>query len=56
LINAGAIKNFLARLAVAALALVLTAEGLAGVELRDIVQEAKDAMWQAPEYTRIQAS
>jgi hypothetical protein len=55
LINAGAIKNFLARLAVAALAFVLTAEGLAGVELRDIVQEVQDAMWQ-PEYSRIQAS
>lgn len=31
------------------------AEGLAGVELRDIVQQVQDAMWQ-PEYRRIQAS
>ncbi len=31
------------------------AEGLAGVELSDIVQQVQDAMWQ-PEYRRIQAS
>jgi malate dehydrogenase (oxaloacetate-decarboxylating) len=31
------------------------AEGLAGVELRDIVQQVQDAMWQ-PEYRQIQAS
>jgi malate dehydrogenase (oxaloacetate-decarboxylating) len=31
------------------------AEGLAGVKLGDIVQQAQDAMWQ-PEYRRIQAS
>jgi malate dehydrogenase (oxaloacetate-decarboxylating) len=31
------------------------AEGLAGVKLRDIVQQVQDAMWQ-PEYRRIQAS
>jgi malate dehydrogenase (oxaloacetate-decarboxylating) len=31
------------------------AEGLAGVELNDIVQQVRDAMWQ-PEYRRIQAS
>ena len=31
------------------------AEGLAGVELDDIVQQVQDAMWQ-PEYRRIQAS
>ncbi len=31
------------------------AEGLAGVELADIVQDVQDAMWQ-PEYRRIQAS
>jgi malate dehydrogenase (oxaloacetate-decarboxylating) len=31
------------------------AEGLADVELTDIVQQVTDAMWQ-PEYRRIQAS
>jgi malate dehydrogenase (oxaloacetate-decarboxylating) len=31
------------------------AEGLAGVELSDIVQQVEDAMWR-PEYQRIQAS
>jgi len=31
------------------------AEGLAGVELTDVVQQVEDAMWQ-PEYRRIQAS
>jgi malate dehydrogenase (oxaloacetate-decarboxylating) len=30
-------------------------EGLAGVELDDIVQQVQDAMWE-PEYSRIQAS
>jgi malate dehydrogenase (oxaloacetate-decarboxylating) len=30
-------------------------EGLAGVELGDIVQQVQDAMWQ-PEYCRIEAS
>jgi malate dehydrogenase (oxaloacetate-decarboxylating) len=30
------------------------AEGLAGVELGDIVQQVQDAMWQL-EYSRIQA-
>jgi malate dehydrogenase (oxaloacetate-decarboxylating) len=29
-------------------------EGLAGIELHDIVQQVQDAMWQ-PEYRRIQA-
>jgi hypothetical protein len=31
------------------------AEGLAGVQFGDIVQQVHDAMWQ-PEYRRIQAS
>jgi malate dehydrogenase (oxaloacetate-decarboxylating) len=39
----------------AAVAEAAAAEGLAGVKLRDIVQEVQDAMWQ-PEYCRIQAS
>jgi malate dehydrogenase (oxaloacetate-decarboxylating) len=38
-----------------AVAEAAAAEGLAGVELRDIVQQVQDAMWQ-PEYCRIQAS
>jgi malate dehydrogenase (oxaloacetate-decarboxylating) len=38
-----------------AVAETAAAEGLAGVELRDIVQQVQDAMWQ-PEYCRIQAS
>jgi malate dehydrogenase (oxaloacetate-decarboxylating) len=37
-----------------AVAEAAVAEGLAGVELFDIVQQVQDAMWQ-PEYTRIQA-
>jgi malate dehydrogenase (oxaloacetate-decarboxylating) len=32
-----------------------TAEGLAGIEFSDIVQQVQDAMWQ-PEYRRIEAS
>ncbi len=39
----------------AAVADAAVAEGLAGVELADIVQQVEDAMWQ-PEYRRIQAS
>jgi malate dehydrogenase (oxaloacetate-decarboxylating) len=38
-----------------AVAETAAAEGLAGVELDDIVQQVQDAMWQ-PEYRRIQAS
>jgi malate dehydrogenase (oxaloacetate-decarboxylating) len=38
-----------------AVAEAAAAEGLAGVELDDIVQQVQDAMWQ-PEYYRIQAS
>jgi len=38
-----------------AVAETAVAEGLAGVELGDIVQQVQDAMWQ-PEYCRIQAS
>ena len=38
-----------------AVAEAAVAEGLAGVELEDIVQQVQDAMWQ-PEYRRIQAS
>ena len=38
-----------------AVAEAAAAEGLAGVELRDIVQQVQDAMWQ-PEYCQIQAS
>lgn len=38
-----------------AVAEAAVAEGLAGVELPDIVQQVEDAMWQ-PEYRRIQAS
>ena len=38
-----------------AVAEVAVAEGLAAVELTDIVQQVEDAMWQ-PEYRRIQAS
>jgi len=38
-----------------AVAEAAAAEGLAGVKLRDIVQQVQDAMWQ-PEYCRIQAS
>jgi malate dehydrogenase (oxaloacetate-decarboxylating) len=38
-----------------AVAEAAVAEGLAGVELADIVQQVEDAMWQ-PEYRRIQAS
>jgi malate dehydrogenase (oxaloacetate-decarboxylating) len=40
-----------------ALAVAETAreEGLAGVELGDIVQQVQDAMWQ-PEYCRLRAS
>ena len=38
-----------------AVAEAAAAEGLAGVELDDIVQQVQDAMWQ-PEYCRIQAS
>jgi malate dehydrogenase (oxaloacetate-decarboxylating) len=38
-----------------AVAEAAAAEGLAGVELADIVQQVQDAMWQ-PEYSRIQAS
>jgi len=38
-----------------AVAEAAAAEGLAGVELRDIVQQVQDAMWQ-PAYCRIQAS
>lgn len=38
-----------------AVAEAAVAEGLAGVELTDIVQQVEDAMWQ-PEYRRIQAS
>jgi malate dehydrogenase (oxaloacetate-decarboxylating) len=38
-----------------AVAEAAAAEGLAGVELDDIVQQVQDAMWQ-PEYSRIQAS
>jgi malate dehydrogenase (oxaloacetate-decarboxylating) len=38
-----------------AVAEAAAAEGLAGVELDDIVQQVQDAMWQ-PEYRRIQAS
>ncbi len=38
-----------------AVAEAAAAEGLAGVELGDIVQQVQDAMWQ-PEYCRIQAS
>jgi len=38
-----------------AVAEVAVAEGLAGVQLDDIVQQVQDAMWQ-PEYRRIQAS
>jgi malate dehydrogenase (oxaloacetate-decarboxylating) len=37
-----------------AVAEAAAAEGLAGVELDDIVQQVQDAMWQ-PEYSRIQA-
>ena len=39
----------------AAVADAAIAEGLAGVELADIVQQVEDAMWQ-PEYRKIQAS
>jgi malate dehydrogenase (oxaloacetate-decarboxylating) len=39
----------------AAVADAAIAEGLARVELADIVQQVEDAMWQ-PEYRRIQAS
>jgi len=38
-----------------AVAEAAAAEGLAGVELGDVVQQVQDAMWQ-PEYSRIQAS
>jgi malate dehydrogenase (oxaloacetate-decarboxylating) len=38
-----------------AVAVAAVAEGLAAVELKDIVQQVEDAMWQ-PEYRRIQAS
>jgi malate dehydrogenase (oxaloacetate-decarboxylating) len=38
-----------------AVAEAAVAEGLATVELDDIVQQVEDAMWQ-PEYRRIQAS
>ncbi len=38
-----------------AVAEAATAEGLAAVELPDIVQQVEDAMWQ-PEYRRIQAA
>src|SRR5258705_12544944 len=38
-----------------AVAEAAVAEGLAAVELEDIVQQVQDAMWQ-PEYRRIQAS
>ncbi len=38
-----------------AVAEAAAAEGLAGVEVGDIVQQVQDAMWQ-PEYSRIQAS
>jgi malate dehydrogenase (oxaloacetate-decarboxylating) len=43
--------------ATVAVAVVEAAEagGLAGAELKDIVQQVQDAMWQ-PEYRRIQAS
>jgi len=39
----------------AAVAEAAVAEGLATVNLPDIVQQVEDAMWQ-PEYRRIQAS
>ncbi len=45
----------LAATVAAAVAEAAAAEGLAGVELDDIVQQVQDAMWQ-PEYCRIQAS
>jgi malate dehydrogenase (oxaloacetate-decarboxylating) len=38
-----------------AVAEAAAAEGLAGAELGDVVQQVQDAMWQ-PEYSRIQAS
>ena len=38
-----------------AVAETASAEGLAGVELRDIVLQVQDAMWQ-PEYCQIHAS
>jgi hypothetical protein len=55
LLNTGAIESFLARLAVVAMAFVPAAEGSAGVELRGIVQEVRDAM-REPGYGQIQAS
>jgi hypothetical protein len=48
LVKCGSDYNLLASLVVVAMAFVLAAEGLSGVELRNIVQ---DGMWQ-PEYTR----
>jgi len=38
-----------------AVAEAAAAEGLAGADLGDVVQQVQDAMWQ-PEYSRIQAS
>jgi len=47
------LRSVSVRVAVA-VAEAAAAEGLAGVELRDIVQKVQDAMWR-PEYRRIQA-
>jgi hypothetical protein len=52
---AGAQFGFLRSRSTSAVAEAAAAEGLAGVELVDIVQLVQDAMWQ-PEYCRIQAS